>query len=127
MKYTHKDLPGSVKHLEIDFSQVEFAKYWEVVHEEAVKNVELKGFRKGTAPKEMADAVIDQEKLFNEAATRAIREILKEITTEKEWEIIDQPKINVEEKGKDLFFKIDIAVFPEIKLGNYKKIANKVF
>lgn len=127
MKYTYKDLPGSVKHLEIDFSQVEFAKYWEIVHEEAVKNVELKGFRKGTVPKEIADAAIDQEKLFNEAATRAIREILKEITAEKEWEIIDQPKINIEEKGKDLFFKIDIVVFPEIKLGNYKKIAKKVF
>lgn len=127
MKYTHKDLSGSVKHLEINLPQVEFAKYWEVVREEALKNVELKGFRKGTAPKEMADAAIDQDKVFNEAATRAIREILKEITAEKEWEIIDQPKINIEEKGNDLFFKIDIVVFPEIKLGNYKKIAKKVF
>jgi len=127
MKYTHKDLPGSVKSLEINLTQVEFAKYWEVVHEEAVQNVELKGFRKGTAPKEMAAAAIDQDKVFSEAATRAIREILKEITAEKGWEIVDQPKINIEEKGKDLMFKVDLVVFPEIKLGNYKKIAKKVF
>ena len=127
MKYTHKDLPGSVKSLEINLTQVEFAKYWEVVHGEAVQNVELKGFRKGTAPKEMAAAAIDQDKVFSEAATRAIREILKEITAEKGWEIVDQPKINIEEKGKDLMFKVDLVVFPEIKLGNYKKIAKKVF
>jgi trigger factor len=127
MKYTHKDLPGSIKHLEINLNQAEFAKYWEVVREEAVKNVELKGFRKGTAPKEMASAAIDQEKVFNEAAIRAIREILKEITEEKQWEIIDQPKINIEEKGNDLFFKVDIAVFPEVELGDYKKVAAKIF
>ena len=54
MKYTHKDLPGSVKHLDVEFSQVEFSKYWETVHSEAVKEVELKGFRKGTAPVELA-------------------------------------------------------------------------
>ncbi|MCL5017608.1 MAG: hypothetical protein M1155_03075, partial [Patescibacteria group bacterium] len=127
MKYTYKDLPGSIKHLDIDLSQAEFAKYWEVVREEAIKNVEIKGFRKGMAPKEMASAAIDQEKVFNEAAVRAIREILKEITDEKQWEIIDQPKINIEEKGNDLFFKVDIAVFPEVELGDYKKIAAKIF
>ena len=127
MKYTHKDLPGSVKHLEVDFSQVEFSKYWETVHSEAVKEVELKGFRKGTAPVEMASAALDKDKVFSEAATRAIREILKEITKEKGWEIVDQPKIDIEEKADGLIFKIDIVVFPEIELGNYKKLAKEVF
>ncbi|MDO8443174.1 MAG: trigger factor [bacterium] len=127
MKYTHKDLPGSVKHLEVDLSQVEFSKYWETVHSEAVKEVEIKGFRKGTAPKEMASAALDKEKVFSEAATRAIRETLKEITQEKGWEIVDQPKINIEEKADGFIFKIDLVVFPEIKLGNYKKLAKQVF
>ena len=124
MKYTHKDLPGSVKHLDVEFSQVEFSKYWETVHSEAVKEVELKGFRKGTAPVEMASAALDKD---SEAATRAIREILKEITEEKGWEIVDQPKIDIEEKADGLIFKIDIVVFPEVKLGNYKKLAREVF
>lgn len=127
MKYTHKDLPGSVKHLEVDFSQVEFSKYWETVHSEAVKEVEIKGFRKGTAPVEMASAALDKDKVFSEAATRAIREILKEITKERGWEIVDQPKIDIQEKADGFTFKIDLVVFPEIKLGNYKKIAKSVF
>jgi len=127
MKYTYKDLHGSVKHLEVDFSQVEFSKYWETVHSEAVKEVEIKGFRKGSAPVEMASAALDKDKVFNEAATRAIRETLKEITQEKGWEIVDQPKINIEEKADGFIFKIDLVVFPEIKLGNYKKLAKQVF
>jgi len=127
MKYTHKDLPGSVKHLEVEFEQAEFAKYWEVVHSEALKEVEIKGFRKGAAPKEMASAAVDNDKIFNEAATRAIREALKDITKEKEWEIVDQPKIDIEEKAKNILFKIDLTVFPEVKLGNYKKFAKEVF
>ncbi|MEK7462880.1 MAG: trigger factor [Patescibacteria group bacterium] len=127
MKYTYKDLPGSVKRLEVEFSQVEFSKYWETVHSEAVKEVEIKGFRKGTAPVEMASAALDKDKVFSEAATRAIRETLKEITNEKGWEIVDQPKINIEEKADGFIFKIDLVVFPEIKLGNYKKLAKNVF
>lgn len=127
MKYTTKDLPGSVKHLEVEFDQIEFAKYWEVVHSEALKEVEIKGFRKGAAPKEMASAAVDNDKVFNEAATRAIREALKDITKEKDWEIVDQPKIDIEEKAKNILFKIDLTVFPEVKLGNYKKFAKEIF
>ncbi len=127
MKYTYKDLPGSAKHLEVDLTQVEFAKYWEVVYEEALKEIEIKGFRKGAAPKQMADAAIDKDKVFGEAATKAIREVLKEITQEKEWEIVDQPKIDIEEKPDGIIFKIDLVVFPEIKLSDYKKIAKKIF
>ncbi len=127
MKYTHKDLPGSVKQLEVTLTQVEFSKYWEVVYQEALKDVEIKGFRKGAAPKQMADAVIDKDKVFGEAATKAIREILKEITQENEWEIVDQPKIDLEEKPEGIIFKIDLVVFPEVKLGDYKKIAKKIF
>jgi len=127
MKYTHKDLPGSAKHVEVNLTQVEFSKYWEVVYEDAIKQVEIKGFRKGTAPKQMADAAIDKDKVFGEAATKAIREVLKEITIEKEWEIVDQPKIDIEEKTEGIIFKIDLVVFPEVKLGDYKKIAKNIF
>ncbi|MEK7478562.1 MAG: trigger factor, partial [Patescibacteria group bacterium] len=38
-----------------------------------------------------------------------------------------QPKINIEEKADGFIFKIDLVVFPEIKLGNYKKLAKQVF
>ncbi len=127
MKYTHKDLAGSAKHIEVNLTQVEFSKYWDVVYEDVLKEVEIKGFRKGTAPRQMADAAVDKDKVFSEAATRAIREILKEITQEKDWEIIDQPKVNIEEKEGGIIFQIDVIVFPEIKLGDYKKISKKYF
>ncbi|MBU4348374.1 hypothetical protein KJ671_02675 [Patescibacteria group bacterium] len=127
MKYTHKNLPGSVKHLEINFGGDEFAKYWQTVYDKAVKEVDIKGFRKGSAPKEVADKAVNKDEVFSNASVNAVREILKQITEENGWEIVDQPKIDVEEKGKDFIFKIDLTIFPEVFLKDYKKIAKNIF
>jgi trigger factor len=127
MKYTHKDLPGSVKHLEINLSGDEFAKYWQISYDKAIKEVNVKGFRKGSAPKEIADKAINKDEVFSGASVDAVREILKQITEEKDWEVVDQPKIDIKEKGKDFIFKIDLTVFPEVSLKDYKKIAKKIF
>ena len=127
MEYTHKDLPGSVKHLEINFGGDEFAKYWQISYDKAVKEVDIKGFRKGSAPKEVADKAVNKDEIFSNASVSAIREILKQITEEKEWEVVDQPKVDIKEKGKDFVFKIDLTVFPEVSLKDYKKIAKKIF
>lgn len=130
MKYTSKKLPNSVVELEAILDHKEFLNYYQPVYDQAVSAVELKGFRPGAAPKDLSDKAIDKEKVFNEAAVRATRDSLKEITAENSWQLINQPMVEVlETNPKDnigLKFKATITVFPEVKLGNYKKIAKKV-
>lgn len=130
MKSNYKKLPSSVIELEVNLDQKEFEPYWQSVYEKALSEVEIKGFRKGTAPKELADQVINKDKVFEEAAKNAIRFSLDEISKENNWTIIDRPVIEILESDPTasggLKYKANLVIFPEIKLGDYKKIAKKV-
>ena len=107
----------------------EFKGYYQAAEDEAAANVTIKGFRKGAAPKEMVTAALDHDKIFHEAINEAVRWSLNEIKIENTWTFIDQPRIEVTdgEPGKGVAYKATLTLFPEITLGNYKKIAAKVF
>src|SRR3989344_6620497 len=127
MKNSFKKLPGSRVELEVSLEQKEFLPYYQSAYEAALKNVHLKGFRPGTAPKDLADGAVDKEKVFSEAAQTAIRWSLDEIAKDNEWTLVDSPKITVEDsKDLGLVYKAELTIFPEIKIGNYKKIAKKI-
>ena len=127
MKPSFKKLPGSKIELEVSLEQKEFLPYYQAAYEAALKNVHLKGFRPGTAPKDLADGAVDKEKVFSEAAQTAIRWSLDEIAKDNEWTLVDSPKITVEDsKDLGLVYKAELTIFPEIKIGNYKKIAKKI-
>jgi len=127
MKSNFKKLPGSKVELEIRLDQAEFKPYWDAAYERALQGVHLKGFRPGTAPKELADAAIDKDKVFEAATREAIRWSMDDVTKEQEWTIIDTPQIDVEDAKLGISYKASLTIFPEVKLGNYKKIAKRVF
>ena len=128
MKSSFKKLPGSKIELEVSLIKGEFLPYFQAVNDEALKSAHLKGFRPGTAPKEMAEAAVDKDKVFSEAVKSAVRWSLDEITKDNEWTLIDAPKIEIKDTGDlGLQYKAELTVFPEVKLGNYKKIAKKVW
>jgi FKBP-type peptidyl-prolyl cis-trans isomerase (trigger factor) len=127
MKTNFKKLPGSKIELEVVLDQKEFLPYYQAAYERALSNVHLKGFRPGTAPKELAEKAIDKEEVFNDAAHGAIRWSLDEATKDNGWTLIDTPQIEVSDtKDLGITYKATLTIFPEIKLGNYKKIAHKV-
>jgi len=125
--------PGSIREVEISLTGDEFETYWKEAHESALEKVSLKGFRKGTAPKELADQAVDKDAVFHTAVEAAARINLKELAEENNWTFIDTPKIEVLEAtkktGKEkpgLRYKAHLTIFPEVILGEYKKIAEKV-
>ncbi|MDO8430056.1 MAG: trigger factor [bacterium] len=126
MKHTLKKLPDSIVELEVVLDHDEFLNYWQPVYDAALSGVHLKGFRPGTAPKDMAEKAVDKEKVFSEAANKAIRDSLQEINEENDWQLIDQPKVEVLESEKGLKFKATLTIFPEVKIGNYGKIVKRV-
>lgn len=126
MKYEFKKLPDSIIEIEAALDHQEFLSYWETVHNQALASVNLKGFRPGAAPKELAEGAVDKEKIFQEAASEAINDNLKKIIEENGWQLVDQTKVEVLESQVGLKFKAVIVVFPEIKLGNYQKIAKRI-
>lgn len=123
-KFTKK--PGSLIELEAEFDQKEFKNYWQTAYDNVLANVNLKGFRPGAAPKELVDQAVDKDKVFEEAAKKAVSFGLDELSKENNWTIIDVPKIELQESPLGLKYKAIFTIFPEINLSNYKKIAKKV-
>ncbi len=129
MKKDFKNLPGSKIELKVTLEDKEFAGYYEAADSKAAGEVTIKGFRKGAAPKEMIAGAIDHDKVFHEAMNEAVRWSLNTIKQEKEWTFIAPPHIEVVEgePGKGVVYKATLTIFPEVTLGDYKKIAKKVF
>ena len=102
-----------------------FAKYEEKALERISERVELPGFRKGKVPANMVKEAVPEMELLEEMAENALRDNYVTILEENKIDAIGQPQISITKigKGSDLEFKIITAVLPEIKLGDYKKIA----
>ena len=84
--------------------------------------ISLPGFRKGKVPRQMIEKMYGPEVFYDEAANRMISEAYAKAYDECELELVSQPKIEITqlEKGKEFIFTAEVAVKPEVKLGEYK-------
>lgn len=85
-----------------------------------VKEVEVKGFRKGQAPLALAKQHVDGAKVFDEALNNVLQEAYGKAVTENKLSPIDEPDVKVEKLTEtELEFSISVLVFPEVTLGQY--------
>jgi len=93
------------------------------------KELTLPGFRKGTAPDNMVVAQIGDIKILEEAGELALGEVYPDILEEEKLQPIGKPEVVITKigVGSPLGFKIKTALMPEVMLGEYKKIAKKIY
>ena len=89
--------------------------------------VEIKGFRKGQAPKNLVEKYVSHQEVLIDAAESLAQEALTNAIAEHDVQLIDRPQLKIDEMNDEkcvLTFNCSIA--PDIKLGDYKKIEYKV-
>ncbi len=93
---------------------------------ELMDNLELKGFRKGKVPKNIAEKNISQSSVLNKAVDKALNDHYEEAMEKiKDERIVSRPEIMVVKLSEDeAVLKIVSSLFPEINLGEYKNITN---
>lgn len=91
------------------------------------KNLELPGFRKGHVPESMALEKYAEMNILQDAAEECLEAEYAKIIEEKEIRVIGQPQVTLRKLARNnpLEFSMTIAVVPEIKLPNYKKLAKE--
>lgn len=84
--------------------------------------ISIPGFRKGKVPRQMIEKMYGPEVFYDEAANRMVSDAYANAYDECELEITSQPEIDVVqmEKGKPFIFTAEVAVRPEVTLGEYK-------
>jgi FKBP-type peptidyl-prolyl cis-trans isomerase (trigger factor) len=129
MQKTIKKLPKSEVAIEVTIPEDVFESYRDKAITRMGEHVEVAGFRKGKAPKELIEKEIRPMSVLEEMAEMAISEYLPKIFAEDKIDAIGNPSISITKiaQGNPLSFTATVAVVPEVKLPDYKKIAAKTF
>jgi len=128
MESSIKKLPNSQIEILVRVPAEEFNNFIEKATLDLTKELEIKGFRKGKAPKEMAEREIGQGRILETAASQAVKENYLRAISENKIEAISKPEIEILKlaAGNPFEFKAKISVLPEVKLPDYKKIASQI-
>lgn len=86
------------------------------------KKISIPGFRKGKVPRQMIEKMYGPEVFYEDAINRMIPTAYSQAYDECELDIVSQPEVDVVqmEKGKPFIFTAEVAVKPEVALGEYK-------
>lgn len=98
----------------------------EKVFKKLAKDIEVKGFRKGQVPAEIAKKQISEQSILMEAIDEVAGHALQEGITEHDLWIIARPELGVDEVTKEaVMLNFNVTVKPEVTLGDYKGLEIK--
>ncbi len=91
------------------------------------ESINVPGFRKGHIPEKVLVEKVGEIYILEEAAEMAFKDVAPEIIEKNAPNFIGRPQIGITKlaPGNPIEFKIKIAVMPEVKLPDFKKIAKK--
>lgn len=116
-------LPKYTIKLTVTLEKEKVKESYEKILEEAVKNTEIEGFRKGTAPKEMVKDKIGASSLYGESINDLLQTYYPQALKENLLMPVSNPRVEIKEFDleKDFEFSATFATKPEVKIKNYKK------
>lgn len=117
-------LEKNMAKLTIEASAEEFEAAIEKAYQKNKSKMNIQGFRKGKAPRKIIEKMYGAGVFYEEAANVIIPDAYAKAVDECDLEIVSQPSVDVVqvEAGKPFIFTAEVAVKPEVKLGDYKGI-----
>ncbi len=115
-------LEKNMAKLTIEVPAEELEKAMQNAYLRAKNRITIPGFRKGKAPRKMIEQMYGKGIFLEDAANALIPEQYSKALEECDLEIVSQPEIDVTqiEPGKAFIFTAEVAVKPEVTLGEYK-------
>lgn len=124
MSFQVEKLEKSMVKLTIETSADEFEKAIEKAYQKNKGKMDIQGFRKGKAPRVIIEKMYGTGVFYEDAANEIIPDAYEKAANESELDIVSRPEIDVVqiEKGKPFIFSAEVAIKPEVTLGDYKGI-----
>lgn len=123
VKHTLKKLPKSTYEVLVNVTWDQIEKEYQKAFEEVQKETTVEGFRKGKAPKAVAEKHISKEDVYQKMIRAMLPAVYDEILKTEKLVPITSPRIELikAKEKEDWEFKITFAEKPAINLGDYKK------
>lgn len=121
-------LPASAFQLTVTLPWDEVKKTYEEVFNKVAQEVEIEGFRKGKAPREMLEPKIDKGKVYGEVVNRLIPQAYQKALAEHSLKPISAPQIRLTEasENKDWQFTALACEKPKVALEDYKRAVQDI-
>lgn len=120
-----ENLEKNMVKLTIEVAAEELEKAMQAAYMKEKSRISIPGFRKGKVPRAMIEKMYGPEIFFEDAANTLITQEYPKAVEESGADVVSRPEIDVTqiEKGKPFIFTAEVAVRPEVTLGEYKGVA----
>ena len=117
-------LEKNMAKLTIEVPAEEVTKALNTAYGKDKSKINVPGFRKGKAPRKLIEQMYGKGVFYEDAANEMIPGAYTKAVEECEEEIVSSPKIEVVqiEEGKPFIFTAEVALKPEVTLGEYKGV-----
>ena len=117
-----ENLEKNMAKLTIEVPASEFEKALQSAYNKQKKSISVPGFRKGKVPRQMVEKMYGPEIFYEDAANELIPTAYEEELKNCDLEIVSRPTVDIIQikKGENFIFTAEVAVKPEVTLGEYK-------
>ena len=124
MSVTVENLEKNMAKLTIEIPVEEVAKAEQRAYNKSKHQINVPGFRKGKAPRNIVEKLYGADIFMEDAVNDLLPTAYEEAVKESGLEIVSRPQIDYVqvEHGQPLIVTATVAVKPEVKLGKYKGI-----
>ena len=119
-----ENLEKNMVKLTIEVPAEEVEKALNTAYQKQKNSISVPGFRKGKVPRAMIEKMYGVEVFYEEAANTLMQESYPAAVEESGVDVVSRPTVDVVqiEKGKAFIYTAEVAVKPEVKLGEYKGV-----
>ena len=117
-----ENLEKNTAKLTIEVPASEFEKALQSAYNKQKKSISVPGFRKGKVPRQMVEKMYGPEIFYEDAANELIPTAYEDELKNCDLEIVSRPTVDIVQikKGENFIFTAEVAVKPEVTLGEYK-------
>lgn len=125
MKTNIEKLPENMVKVDIEIPAQEAVKFYNDAAKRLAQYVNIPGFRKGKAPRNIVEQNIGEERIKHEALENALPRIFSQVIKENDYDVVAQPYVESYDFkiGEDLKIVAKFELRPEVTLGQYKDLS----
>lgn len=123
----YKKIENAKAEITCEIDKDVWAKAQEKAFHKIAQRVEIKGFRKGQAPKNLVKQAVSENSILLDAVEAIAQQTLEDCIKEHEVELIDRPELKIDKLSPEACTLVfECPVKPDVVLGQYKELGYEV-